>query len=82
MSFHKKVLIGYVLFNVFYITLSLLNLDAPYRAAATDQDMVAYGAAKYVGPAMYLVSSGIVVVLLYAIRGLLKLMQWLRERMA
>jgi hypothetical protein len=79
MSFHKKVLIGYVLFNVFYVTLGLLNLEAPDRATATDPDMVAYGVAKYVGPAMYLVFSGIVVALLYAIRGLYKLTLWLRN---
>lgn len=73
MSFHRKVLIGYVLFNVIYITLSLLNLEAPDRATTTDQDMVVYGVAKYVGPAAYLVSSGIVVVLLYVTRGVVKL---------
>jgi hypothetical protein len=73
MSFHRKVLIGYVLFNVIFITLNLLNLDAPDRA--TDPDMISYGVAKYVAPAMLMVSSGVVVALLYALRGVVKVVR-------
>jgi len=75
MSFHRKVLIGYVLFNVIFITLNLLNLDAPDRATATDPDMISYGVAKYVAPAMLMVSSGVMVALLYALRGDVKVVR-------
>lgn len=74
MSFHKKVLIGYVLFNVAYIALIFLNPEAPPdRATATDQDMIAYGVAKPVGVALLLTFSSIVVMLIYATRGMVKL---------
>ena len=73
MSFHKKVLFGFVLFNVVAITLGFLNVQVPDRAIATDQEMVAYGVAKPVAVAMTLISSGLVVMFLYVARGMLKL---------
>lgn len=73
MSFHKKVLIGYVLFNVIFITLNLMNLEVPDRATATDQDMIAYGVARPIGVALLLIFSSIVVSLIYAVRGLVRL---------
>lgn len=82
MSFHKKVLIGYVLFNVVFITLNLLNLQSPDRATATDPDMISHGVAKYVVPAMLLISSGMVVLLIYAIRGVMKLLLRLSQKKA
>ncbi|MBV5331425.1 hypothetical protein JZU69_03300 [bacterium] len=73
MNFHKKVLIGYVLFNAVVIALGIFNVQVPDRAIATDQDMVAYGVAKPVAIALALISSGLVVMLLYVVRGMLML---------
>lgn len=80
MSFHRKVLIGYVLFNVVIITLGLLNVQEPDRTIATDQDMVAYGVAEPVAIALALVSSGLVVMLLYVVRGALKLASLMNQK--
>lgn len=73
MNFHKKVLIGYVLFNAVVIALGIFNVQVPDRAIATDPDMVAYGVAKPVAIALALISSGLVVMLLYVVRGMLML---------
>ena len=80
MSFHKKVLIGYVLFNVIFITLNLLNLQKPDITTATDPDMVEYGVAKYAVPAMLMTFSGIVVMLIYALRGLVRIVAMVRRK--
>lgn len=80
MNFHKKVLIGYVLFNVVMITFGLLNVEAPDRAIATDQDMVTYGVAKPLAVAMSLISSGFVVMLLYMALGMFKLARKLKRK--
>lgn len=82
MSFHKKVLIGFVLFNVISITLILLNSEPPPdRATSTDPDMIAYGVAKPLATALILSASSFVVILVYGVRGLFKLAQRLCKKM-
>jgi hypothetical protein len=80
MSFHKKVLFGYVLFNVVMITLGLLNVAEPDRAIATDQDMVVYGVMKPTAVALALISSALVVMLLYVARGILMLSKLMNRK--
>jgi len=80
MSFQKKVLIGYVLFNAVMITNVFLNVQKPDLATTTDQDMVIYGVVKPVGAALSLISSGIVVILLYVVRWMMKLVSVLHRK--
>lgn len=83
MSFHKKVLIGYVLANVICIMWILLKSEPPPdRATATDQDMIAYDVAKPVAAALTLIAPSIAVMLIYAVRGFTRLMaqSWLSVR--
>lgn len=80
MSFHKKVLFGYVLFNVVMITLGLLNVAEPDRAIATDQDMVVYGVEKPTAVALALISSRLVVMLLYVVRGIFMLSRLMNRK--
>jgi hypothetical protein len=80
MSFHKKVLFGYVLFHVVMITLGLLNVAEPDRAIATEQDMVVYGVVKPTAVALALISSALVVMLLYVVRGILMLSKLMNRK--
>jgi hypothetical protein len=73
MSFHKKVLIGYILFNVIWIPLGLYVMPAIDYATAADPDLVAHAMGEKLGPIATITSSALIVALLYVVRGLVKL---------
>lgn len=66
MSFHKKVLIGYVLFNGIFFVLSGINYRQIDHATLTDQDLVVHGVARPLGAALLLLFSSIAVGFVYA----------------
>lgn len=73
MSFHRKVLIGYVLFNVIWIPLGLYVMPAIDYATATDPDLVEHAMGEKLGPIATIASSAVIVGLLYVVRGLVML---------
>jgi hypothetical protein len=73
MSFHKKVLIGYVLFNVIWIPRGLYVMPEIDYATAKDPDLVEHAMEEKLGPLATIVSSALIVSLLYVARGLVSL---------
>jgi len=82
MSFHKKVLICYVLFNVIWIPFGLYVMPAIDYATATDPDLVEHAMGEKLGPIATIVSSALIVGLLYVARGLVSLVSRLSKKKA
>jgi len=70
MSFHKKVLLGYILTNLVLIVFGYLQLYATDTAAMTDPDLISHGSAKTFWPVISIFMTGIVALAAYALRGL------------
>lgn len=73
MSIHKKILVGYVCFNLVLISLGFLNNHAPNYVTATDQDLIAYGITRSYLPVMSFALTGYFLALGYMIYGLARL---------
>ncbi len=73
MSIHKKILVGYVCFNLVLISIGFLNIHEPNYATATDQDLIAYGITRSYLPAISFSLTGYFLVLGYMIYGLARL---------
>ena len=80
MNFHKRALIGYILANLFLIVFGYFQLYATDTAGMTDPDLVTHGVAKTFWPVISVFMTGIVVVVVYALRGLCLLGAWLYRR--
>ena len=80
MSFHRKVLIGYCLFNAVAIPLFLLGIDPMDRATATDQDLVIEGVVWPVVVVLTLLLSTLAVGAIYGVRGILRVGRMLLRR--
>jgi len=70
MSFHKKVLLGYILTNLVLIVFGYFQLYATDTSAMTDPDLVTHGSAKTFWPVISIFMTGIVALAAYALRGL------------
>ena len=84
MSFHKKVLIGLVLFNLIWIPLGMFLMPTVDYAMVTDSDLVEHAMGEKLGPVATVVSSALIVALLYVVRSLVilvaRLIRKLRRR--
>lgn len=81
MSFHRKVLIGFVLFNLIWIPFGIYHTPAVDYATATDSDLVAHAMGEKLGPVATIVSSAVIVGLLYVVRGLVMLVAGLIRKL-
>ena len=80
MSFHKKVLISYVLFNLIWIPLGLYVMPTVDYATATDPDLVSNAMGEKLGPVATFVSSALIVMMLYVARGIFKLVKLMNRK--
>lgn len=80
MSFHKKVLLGYIVANLVLIVYGYFQLYVADTAGMTDPDLISHGSAKTFWPVISAFLTGMVVVAVYAMRGLCLLGAWLYRR--
>lgn len=76
MSFHKKVLLGYILANLTLIVFGYFQLYATDTAEMTDPDLISHGSAKTFWPVISLFMTAVVAVAVYALRGVWMLGAW------
>lgn len=82
MSFHKKVLIGYILASLTLIVFGFFQLYVTDTAEMTDPDLAAYGAAITLWPVITCFMTAVVAVAVYGLRGVWMLGTWAYRKLA